>query len=107
MRKRTLVQVNACACVYARRLHDMRASNAYLHTFSLLCLVVKADQRGRPGWITIPAAPRKKHLVETDQAEQESVKGLCSDCRNYVREYAWTSPTAAHVAVKDCYVVGG
>ena len=57
-----LERINTCAYAYAERLHAMCLNdsvNAYEHTLSFWCLVVYTEQRGRPGWITIPATPWK------------------------------------------------
>ena len=60
-----LERINTCAYAYAERLHAMCLNgsvNAYEHTLSFWYLVVYTEQRGRPGWITIPATPIEDRL---------------------------------------------
>ena len=69
-----LERINTCAYAYAERLHAMCLNdsvNAYVHTLSFWYLVVYTEQRGRPGWITIPATPWKNTSAK-EQTERIS-----------------------------------
>ena len=64
-----LERINTCAYAYAERLHAMCLNdsvNAYEHTLSFWYLVVYTEQRGRPGWITIPANPGNPNAGDQD-----------------------------------------